>query len=215
MEEENKKRPMYDGSSHFSDKMHRTPRAKSEDTQITNDGDIMALFPVDEETLTELWKLLETEITSPPLKVKFINNPYSSPEIFQYSTSFITINGNEESCGSSYSDLHSSVMANIDFTGISRDTLVGDFRKCDARGCSGMSSVDMSGIIEAAAGAFGGRFCCFSRLDDARGCSGMSSVHMSGIIGGEAVAGALGGRFCSEEWDARAEEARGWTDIGT
>ncbi|PON50470.1 hypothetical protein PanWU01x14_223350 [Parasponia andersonii] len=51
-------------------------------------------------------------------KVRFIENPYSSPLIFQtLPSSYVTINGNEESCGSSFSDWDSSVMASVDTSG--------------------------------------------------------------------------------------------------
>ncbi|PON48717.1 hypothetical protein TorRG33x02_319400 [Trema orientale] len=51
-------------------------------------------------------------------KVRFIENPYTSPLIFQTTpSSYVTINGNEESCGSSFSDWDSSVMASVDTSG--------------------------------------------------------------------------------------------------
>ncbi|KAE8705886.1 Polyamine oxidase 5 [Hibiscus syriacus] len=57
--------------------------------------------------------------TSYGTRVKFSDNPYSSALIFQSSSSYITINGNEESCGSSFSESESSVMASVDMGGIS------------------------------------------------------------------------------------------------
>ncbi|KAH6828580.1 hypothetical protein C2S53_017364 [Perilla frutescens var. hirtella] len=84
-----------------------------------DDGSVVASWlVVDDETASELSKLLDLfEAPPPPLRVRFIENPYSSPVIFQSSSAFVTINGNEESCGSSYSDSDSSVMASIDVGG--------------------------------------------------------------------------------------------------
>ncbi|KAK6139618.1 hypothetical protein DH2020_026642 [Rehmannia glutinosa] len=82
---------------------------------------VASWFVVDEETAMELSKLLDLfETPPPPMKVRFIDDPYSSPVIFQSSSAFVTINGNEESCGSSFSDSDSSVMASIDVGGARR-----------------------------------------------------------------------------------------------
>ncbi|KAG8487545.1 hypothetical protein CXB51_016135 [Gossypium anomalum] len=80
------------------------------------------------DAMSELFKLVDdsTELapsstcspTSYCTKVKFSDNPYSSALIFQSSSSYVTINGNEESCGSSFSDSESSVMASVDMRGI-------------------------------------------------------------------------------------------------
>lgn len=76
---------------------------------------------VDEETASELSKLLDLfETHPPPMKVRFIEDPYSSLVIFQSSSAYVTINGNEESCGSSFSDSDSSLMASIDVGGARR-----------------------------------------------------------------------------------------------
>ncbi|KAL0374490.1 UNVERIFIED_CONTAM: hypothetical protein Sradi_3364700 [Sesamum radiatum] len=76
---------------------------------------------VDEETAAELSKLLDLFGTPPPpIKVRFIDDPYSTSLIFQSSSAYVTINGNEESCGSSFSDSDSSVMASIDIGGARR-----------------------------------------------------------------------------------------------
>ncbi|KAA8523246.1 hypothetical protein F0562_009669 [Nyssa sinensis] len=99
------------------EKEHGIWRKRLNDTDNNETEDMMALLSIDDETVSELTKLLETERTS-PVKVKFIDNPYSSPLVFQSSSSYITINGNEESCGSSFSDSETSVMANIDARGI-------------------------------------------------------------------------------------------------
>ncbi|KAE8726228.1 Polyamine oxidase 5 [Hibiscus syriacus] len=83
------------------------------------------------ESMSELLKLLDdsaeatvsaSSYTSSPTsygtRVKFSDNPYSTALIFQSSSSYITINGNEESCGSSFSESESSVMASVDMGGI-------------------------------------------------------------------------------------------------
>lgn len=78
-------------------------------------GVVASWLVVDDETASELSKLLDLfEAPPPPFRVRFIDNPYSSPVIFQSSSAYVTINGNEESCGSSFSDSDSSVMASID-----------------------------------------------------------------------------------------------------
>lgn len=82
-------------------------------------GDMMAWLNLDDETMTELSKLLDPETASlqQEVRVRFIDDPYSPPVIFK-SSAYVTINGNEESCGSSFSDQESSVMANIDMGGV-------------------------------------------------------------------------------------------------
>ncbi|GMJ07348.1 hypothetical protein HRI_004404000 [Hibiscus trionum] len=83
------------------------------------------------ESMSELLKLLDdsaeatvsaSPYTSSPTsygtRVRFSDNPYSSAMVFQSSSSHITINGNEESCGSSFSVSESSVMASVDMGGI-------------------------------------------------------------------------------------------------
>lgn len=63
----------------------------------------------------ELSKFLEASITkTSAMKVKIIDDPcYWHPLIFQTAASYITINGNEEVCGSSFSDSDTSYMAGI------------------------------------------------------------------------------------------------------
>ncbi|GAV77685.1 hypothetical protein CFOL_v3_21156 [Cephalotus follicularis] len=91
--------------------------------------EILAWLSVDDETVGELMKLLETTTstaannhqtptTTAATRVKFINDPYSSLLISHSSSSYITINGNEETCGSSFSDSESSLMASVDMGGI-------------------------------------------------------------------------------------------------
>ncbi|KAG6431698.1 hypothetical protein SASPL_109780 [Salvia splendens] len=67
---------------------------------------------VDEETASELSELLDMLEAPPP--VRFIDDPYSSPVVVQSSSAYVTINCNEESCGSSFSFSDSSVMASVD-----------------------------------------------------------------------------------------------------
>lgn len=83
------------------------------------DDDILAWISLEEETVGELMMLLDDEEKSRPVeeKVKFIEDPYSSAVIFQSSSSYVTINGNEESCGSSFSESDSSMMASVDMNG--------------------------------------------------------------------------------------------------
>nr|GMD55792.1 Protein SON like [Ipomoea batatas] len=73
---------------------------------VVGEGDMIAWLNLDDDTMTELSKL-----------VKFIHDPYSPTVIFK-SSAYVTINGNEESCGSSFSDQESSVMASIDMGGV-------------------------------------------------------------------------------------------------
>ncbi|KDO57777.1 hypothetical protein CISIN_1g029127mg [Citrus sinensis] len=105
----------------------KMPRATLEDG---GDGggdlgdDIMAWLSMDDDTMSQLMNLLDTSspnadsATARTTRVKFIDNPYKSLVIFQSSSSYVTINGNEESCGSSFSDSESSVMVSVDTAGI-------------------------------------------------------------------------------------------------
>ncbi|KAK4415673.1 hypothetical protein Salat_2674700 [Sesamum alatum] len=93
------------------------------DAAQEDDNSVMASWLIvdDEETASELSKLLDLFGTPPPpMKVRFIDDPYSTSLIFQSSSAYVTINGNEESCGSSFSDSDSSVMASIDLGGARR-----------------------------------------------------------------------------------------------
>nr|XP_027069077.1 uncharacterized protein LOC113694347 [Coffea arabica] len=82
----------------------------------------LAWLAFDDQTVTELSELLDSsslEASSSSaqqfnVKVRFIEDPYMTPVIFQSSSAYVTINGNEESCGSSYSDSDSTVMASVD-----------------------------------------------------------------------------------------------------
>lgn len=92
------------------------------EVQEEEEEDMLAWLTLDEETVMEISKLLEpsqdawlSALERCNFKVKFIDNPYTSPPVIvQSSTAYVTINGNEESCGSSFSDSESSVMASVD-----------------------------------------------------------------------------------------------------
>lgn len=79
---------------------------------------VAAWLVVDEKTASELSELLDLfEVPPSPFRVKFIENPYSSPVVVQSSSAYVTIDGNEESCGSSFSFSDSSVMVSVDVGG--------------------------------------------------------------------------------------------------
>ncbi|KAI3524731.1 hypothetical protein L1887_03394 [Cichorium endivia] len=86
-------------------------KAKDVDSMVTW---LFSLEYDDENDANELSKFLEasTEKTH-PMKVKIIDDPCWHPVIFQTAASYITINGNEELCGSSFSDSDTSYMAGI------------------------------------------------------------------------------------------------------
>lgn len=102
-----------------SDAVKRAKKAAVCDVGEAGDGeDMMAWLTLDDEAMTEISKLLDSETPQQQgFRVRFIEDPYSPPVIFQ-SSAYITINGNEESCGSSFSDLDSSMMASIDMGGV-------------------------------------------------------------------------------------------------
>lgn len=105
-------------------KMDRAPGARNIEVEeeAEEEEDMLAWLTLDEETVMELSNLLEpsqdawsSALERCNFKVKFIDNPYTSPPVIvQTSTAYVTINGNEESCGSSFSDSESSVMASVD-----------------------------------------------------------------------------------------------------
>lgn len=78
----------------------KTPRAPSDEEEDDDD---------------DLFSLLEQEREA--AAVTFTDDPYSSLLVFQSSTSYVTINGNEESCGSSFSDFGTSLMASVHISG--------------------------------------------------------------------------------------------------
>ncbi|KAF8400995.1 hypothetical protein HHK36_014298 [Tetracentron sinense] len=101
--------PEYDDAAGVAGKGPRTPAI------FDDDEDFLDGFWIEEEMVEEVMKELEEEISC----TTNINNPFSSPTILPSSSSFVTINGNEESCGPSFSDSASTVMASIDMCGIS------------------------------------------------------------------------------------------------
>ncbi|KAK1365285.1 TBP-associated factor II 15 [Heracleum sosnowskyi] len=115
-EEASKKRGVSHAAGEEEEEELAGKRAKCPVREEDDDGDLFAWLTMDDETVTELSKLLDDEfMTSPPFKVKFACDPFCSPEIFQSSASYITINGNnDESCGSSFSESDSSLMASVD-----------------------------------------------------------------------------------------------------
>lgn len=131
--EESQTRPADENGGKSGEKGPRTlARQESEDHSDGGYDDIFHGLSIDEDTVNELMKLLEEEIAS-PTKMRFINDPYSSPSTFQPSFPFVTINGNEESCGSSFSDFDCSVMASIDVTNIKPEHILastGEFLGC-------------------------------------------------------------------------------------
>ncbi|XP_068343115.1 uncharacterized protein [Pyrus communis] len=73
--------------------------------------------------LEELAKLVNKDWPIVPAAgaaaVTFVENPYSQPWVFQaLPSSYVTINLNEESCGPSFSDSVSTVMASVDLGGL-------------------------------------------------------------------------------------------------
>ncbi|XP_050379103.1 uncharacterized protein LOC126796335 [Argentina anserina] len=83
-----------------------------------------AVVDNDDVALSELTRLLDSDYpawnaaATTPETLTFADNPSRSPKVFQtMSTSYVTINGNEESCGSSFSDAESSMMASVDRNG--------------------------------------------------------------------------------------------------
>ncbi|KAJ9183819.1 hypothetical protein P3X46_007626 [Hevea brasiliensis] len=120
--EDPRKREGFDDGGDLAFK--KSPTRTLPDTSGDLGEDILAWLSMDDETIDELMKFLDTHpegasaTCTSTTRVKFIENPYSSPLIFQSSSSYITINGNEESCGSSFSDWESSVMASVDMGGI-------------------------------------------------------------------------------------------------
>ncbi|XP_028774185.1 uncharacterized protein LOC114731210 [Neltuma alba] len=89
--------------------------------------DVLAWLLMDDDgsggELMNLLEQVEDAVAEPESavgRVRFIDDPYSSLLVFQSSSSYITINGNEESCGSSFSDSGTSVMASVDTNGLRR-----------------------------------------------------------------------------------------------
>ncbi|KAJ4708644.1 Protein SON like [Melia azedarach] len=115
--------------------------------------DVMTWLSMDDDdTMSQLLNLLDNTSTTSNVdsdsetltRVKFIDNPYSSPLIFQSSSSYVTINGNEESCGSSFSDSESSLMVSVDMGGIVN---VGGSGRFEVGACSWTGS-DCGGFLK-------------------------------------------------------------------
>ncbi|GMI94883.1 hypothetical protein HRI_003157600 [Hibiscus trionum] len=132
MEGEEGKKRAGQGTGDGNDESPEMKRRREAETVEFND-DVLAWLSMDEEgcntdAMSELLKLVDgsaerttsstCSTASCGVKVRFSDNPYSSAFVFQSSSSYITINGNEESCGSSFSDSESSVMASVDMGGI-------------------------------------------------------------------------------------------------
>ncbi|KAJ7955888.1 Protein SON like [Quillaja saponaria] len=110
------KRPGEETAGDVSVKRLRFP-VNDEDTDYFVGDNIVGYFSTNEnETVDDLMNLLEPEkdgelkTAGTVNKVRFIENPYSSQ---LSSSAYITINHNEESCGSSLSVCDSSMMASI------------------------------------------------------------------------------------------------------
>ncbi|GAA0186857.1 hypothetical protein LIER_34145 [Lithospermum erythrorhizon] len=115
MENAKKRKTTEPSTSEKDDKRYKFPENNSEEDDL-----IMEFLMLDEETAVELSKLLDVETETPPVKVKFIDNPYTTQMVFQSSAAYVTINGNEEMCGSSFSESESSLMASVDMAGLRR-----------------------------------------------------------------------------------------------
>ncbi|XVF35020.1 hypothetical protein REPUB_Repub18cG0109100 [Reevesia pubescens] len=135
-EEERKRASEETGEVYGADESPALKRKREAGQEELND-DVMGWLSMEgtseTDSMSELLKLLEDSADAPTsasssttssspksygMRVRFSDNPYSSALIFQSSSSYITINGNEESCGSSFSESESSVMASVDMGGI-------------------------------------------------------------------------------------------------
>ncbi|KAI4335299.1 hypothetical protein L6164_013960 [Bauhinia variegata] len=137
MEENTHKRPTQDSAAEGALKKPRTP--------VIDEDDVLAwLLMEGNDSDGELLNLLEPvkDTARGTVKVRFIENPYSSLLVFQSSSSYITINGNEESCGSSFSDSDTSMMASVDTSGLSFSASFGNARSAAAEERSASGSID-------------------------------------------------------------------------
>ncbi|KAK3210498.1 hypothetical protein Dsin_015204 [Dipteronia sinensis] len=105
-------------------------------------------------------------------RVKFIDNPYSSTLVFQSSSSYVTINGNEESCGSSFSDSDSSVMASVDRGGMVNVAGVEGWLKELEGSAWGSDEIEASGWI------------VDEEQEDATTCTGTGGALKGGVMVG-------------------------------
>ncbi|KAI4377788.1 hypothetical protein MLD38_015366 [Melastoma candidum] len=137
-DDNSRKRPSPDASSSSSSCKRPKPAATEgiiPDTKEENDEDVLlSWLTLDEQDVTQLMDFLspspppsapsapreEDDAPSPPLsKVRFADNPREDArlEVIRSSSAFITIDLNEESCGSSFSEFESSVMSSFDRCG--------------------------------------------------------------------------------------------------
>ena len=112
MEDTRKRHGYGDTAREDTSDVKRTRHEEEEEEE-----DILAWLSEDADTVSQLMELLDnaekkSENNNTMAKVRFIDDMYSAP------FSYVTINGNEESCGSSFSDLDSSVMASVDTRGL-------------------------------------------------------------------------------------------------
>jgi len=84
-------------------------------TDVLCGEDSLAWLSEEDDTVSQLMEVLldgeDDEDAPEKSSVRFVEDPYASPLVFR--SSYVTINGNEESCGSSFSDSDSSVMVGI------------------------------------------------------------------------------------------------------
>ncbi|KAI3714568.1 hypothetical protein L6452_21524 [Arctium lappa] len=118
----------------------------------------------DDDDATELSKVLEAMAEKTfPMKVKIIDNPPCwHPLIFQTAASYVTINGNEESCGSSFSDSDTSYMAGISGGGPGGGGLVvgdGGAWECVVEEARGWMETEEDGNCLVNFGLTGGGYC--------------------------------------------------------
>nr|CAD1843142.1 unnamed protein product [Ananas comosus var. bracteatus] len=85
--------------------------SEEEDDDDDDEDDDEDKLGIEEGMVAEVMKWLEREITSPSPSSSSSPNPSSH---HRHDAAFVTINGNEESCGPSFSDSASTVMASID-----------------------------------------------------------------------------------------------------
>ncbi|KAJ4949969.1 hypothetical protein NE237_026801 [Protea cynaroides] len=116
-----RKRPETEVSDEMVGKRPRTPSLSEAEDEYEEEL-LLAGLLVDEATLMEVMKVLEKEISCP---ANANNSNPSSSVMYSPSSSFVTINGNEESCGPSFSDSASTLMANVDMGGISISYFMG------------------------------------------------------------------------------------------
>lgn len=85
MEVQNGKRNGSDKAGEVGGKgLRTTEMTDGSDGVLEDDSEMTSLFMLDEDSAAELSKLLDLwDDQPPPVKVRFIGDPYSSPVIFQ------------------------------------------------------------------------------------------------------------------------------------